>query len=283
MNSSPLARWFFALPLLLALHCWGAEPRRLDELMEKSGMNKQLAETQAQVRAGFEQALAEGKANGSWVLGAEDTSSLMRAMGGSFAAGPMKAVVRRELERLLHAADETVVLEWLATPLGRRLTRLEEEAAKAEPAGMMREAGALFSTLAPARVELVRRMVDAVDAPEAVAASTINMMTAILYGMSLSDPALDAAAAMRKVREILEPQRAAMVAEANRVMLQTFAWVYRTVSDEDLEGYARFAESPAGRRYHQASVKAIEQATVEASVETGRQFEALRRQKRQRS
>src|SRR5688572_14568832 len=146
------------MPLMLALS-WlahAAEPRRVDELMDKSGLNKQLSQSQAQVRAGLQQAVAEGKANGTWVMGEEDTAMLLRAMTGSFAPGPMKSIVRQEMERLLSADDERVVLEWLSTPLGRRFTRLEEQSAEMDPARLMKDSEAFLQTLPASRVESVR-------------------------------------------------------------------------------------------------------------------------------
>jgi hypothetical protein len=47
---------------------------------------------------------------------------------------------------------------------------------------------------------------------------------------------------------------------------------YKSLEDEDLERFVNFVESPAGLKYSDATAAALEQAISHASLDFGRQF-----------
>ncbi len=270
---------------MLAVAVGAAEPRRIDELMHKSGLWTQLGQAQEQIRTGAQEAQAQALAGkGGRKFSNDDFARLIAAMNAAYAPDKLRAAMVKELEAHLSAQDEGVVLEWLSSDLGVRLTRIEEASGELEASmAAEREAPAHFTSVPQPRINKVKRMVAAIRMGEATAAMVINMTTAIGFGMAMANAAEDPAAVAQLIRDRMEPGRERMVEAFNTRAVQSFAYVYRDVTDADLERYVAFSESPAGRRYHEASVKGMDNVLARAGIQMGREFDALMREPARRS
>jgi hypothetical protein len=172
----------------------------------------------------------------------------------------------------LSAKDEEEVLVWLSSTLGARITKIEEESG--EPEAMTkaeREIPGHFASVPAARIEKFERFGKVIHAGESTVTALINTTTAIVYGAALATPPYDAAPAII-LRERMESQRAQMVATFTQQAVEQFAYIYRGLSDEELGRYLAFAESPAGRRYHDATVKVLEDVLTHAALDMGREL-----------
>jgi len=261
--------------LFLAFLCAGiafaadTPGRRTEELMQKSGLWKQLGYFQAQVRAGIEESRASEARSGQPRIREADIERVQAAGHIAFAPDRLRASVRGDMERLLKPADEAEVLDWLSTDLGMRLTRLEEESE--DPAGyalMMREAPKYAKGLPEDRLDRMRRLEKAVQGGAASVEITIGITTAVAYGIA-STSRFGNTEMVEKLKEQIEAQRPRMLVMLREQMVTSFGWIYRTVPDEDLDRYAQFAETPAGTAYHAATIKAMTNAIVRASLEMG--------------
>ena len=266
----------FALACLLACTAFAhAAERRIDELMRKSGLHDHMAQVLAHTRAGAEQARAEAKARGNkGDLTDAQYARLILGMNVAFAPEKLRTVVRAEMLRDLSAADEEEVLRWLSSELGVRITRLEEERDDAERYQKMEAAIPEFMKTVPReRLALCERLAESIGSGESSARLMINITVAIAYGIALSVPGGDVEA-IKEIRAKLESQRPQMEAAMQQHAIGIFAYTYQPLSDAELGSYVDFAESPVGRRYHRATIKAVDKAMLQGSIELGRQFGA---------
>jgi hypothetical protein len=266
-------RFLLAIALLPALAAAGpATDARIDELLHMSGLWNQLAQIEAQVKAGAAQSQAEAKGGGPGALTDAQYKRLQAAIGVAFAADRLRSAARKEFTDALGAGEVDDVLGWLSTDLGKRATRLEEESGEMEAAKRMeREAPALLAALPASRVERFEKFVRLTRAGESMASSLINVMTAVVYGMALATPPSDTSLA-DTVRERLESQRPQLVAKYTKEAVLQFAYTYRTFSDEEIDRYIAFAETPSGRKYHDASFKLLDEVFARGSLEMGREI-----------
>jgi hypothetical protein len=58
-----------------------------------------------------------------------------------------------------------------------------------------------------------------------------------------------------------------------QAMPAIYAYTYRNVSDADMAAYTIFLTSPAGQRYHEGVLEAVEGAMARASVRLGQLLE----------
>src|SRR6185369_17814019 len=112
--SLPIARWLLiaSLPLAVAATQYDA-PRRMDQLMRKSGLWTQLGQMQEQVRNGALEGRAKEEARGAPPLEEEDFKKLTGAVERAFAPERLREVVAQELAEALPVEDEGAVLRWL--------------------------------------------------------------------------------------------------------------------------------------------------------------------------
>ena len=241
-----------------------------DELMRASGLWKQLGELAPQMAAGAEHARAQEKAAGRAGVADADFERMKRAMARAYSPERMRARVAAELARQMEPGDLPAVMEWLGSALGRRLTRLEE-AESAEPLTTARDAEIkrFAAALPEARVARLQRLAAAMSAGEAGASMMINVVVGMAHGAALAAPTPDTGP-VEELRKRLAQQRPAIVEAATRTAVRQFGHAYRDVADADLDAYLAFVESPAGLRYHDAALVALDKAMAQASYEFGR-------------
>lgn len=267
-----MLRAFLAVLAFALLPSGGAlaqDVRRTDELMKKSGLWKQLEHYDTLILSGLEEELGK-----SGVL--IDRNGLKKA-ASAFAPDNLRRDVRLVLDKEMTAADEAEVLVWLSSDVGKRMTKIEEKFGdNADPAATQRQQQAIaeFAKKVPeARLALVKRMTSALDAGNATAKAMGNMTIAIAYGAAMATGGEAEIAA--KLRREFDAERPQVAQQMERVMIATYAYMYRSASDADLGRYVDFIESPAGLRYHDASSAALEQALTLASLKFGQELGEL--------
>jgi hypothetical protein len=236
----------------------------------------------SQVKAGAQMAQAQAtKGKPGSQMGDEDYKKLVAAIDFAFAPDRLRAAVSNRMAALLSMEDEKEVLQWLSSGLGEQFTRLEEKSGEvAEVLERQEESAKLAASVPKQRREKPERLADAIQAGEGGASMMINMTSAIVYGVALATPLADAKTSVETVRSRMEAQRSRMADMVRQSAIEGFALVYQTMSDDELEQYVTFAESPAGRRYHDATQKALEHVVVEASFEMGQRLSLRKEPKR---
>ena len=268
-------RLLLALLLLCGLAPAQAQERRIDELMRKSGLWQHMGQVREAARLGAEEARAHAKANpGPHNLTEAQHQRMVAAMDKAFAPERLRAAMREALLKELDPADEAEVLRWLSADLGARITAIEEKRdTPEEQARMEREAPKVVEALPKPRLEQYVRLAKSINAGESSANMIINVTTAIAYGIAIASPHGDVAM-VKAMRAQMEADRPKMVEAFTQRSIAIFAYTYEPLSGEELEQYVRFAESAAGRRYHDATTRALDGVFARASLDMGRDFGA---------
>jgi hypothetical protein len=239
------------------------EPDLLDALIERSGMAEQLAQFEKLMLEQLHQGLEEEERDD------EVDRRIREAVASAYAPGSLENRVRGHLVGGLERAEIERVLEWLDSPLGARITRLEEEAATPESFREQLEVGEwLVSQLAEERRERYRDLDEAVEVSELNFAITVNTILAVAEGLALVSPHLDRPQP-EDVRRMVEARREEMTEQMRASTLENFAYTYRELEDAELERYIEFAGSEIGRKYHAAVSEALSQALADAGRDLG--------------
>lgn len=239
----------------------------VEELMHKSGLWLQLAQIEPMVQLSIMQELTKAGAREE-----SETWPLRQAIASAYAANRIRAEVKKQLAASLSQGDVNNALTWLSTDLGRRLTSLEEKSGEVTEYLQRQENASLFlKSLSPKRVELIRRFTKAIRAGEASASIVINTTVGMTHGVSLVS-AHSGTFDVSEIKRKLDSQKAQLIDMYERQSITQFAVIYQSVSDRDLKKYISFAESPAGRRYHAATIQALDIALTQAATEIGREL-----------
>jgi len=233
------------------------------QLVERSGLAVQLRGIAPQVEA---QVLLQRGSIEASVL-----ASVSSAAREAFRPETLQQEIERTLAAGLGAADTRKTLAWLDSAPGKRVTRAEEQSALPDEASMNRFVAAMKAKPPSARrIKLINDTIAASGSYELYAKTMEEMAFGVMVGMDSAQP-VEKRRGGKRLRSDL---RKAMPPETTKQKLQEalpglFAYTYRDISDDALQGYVTFLRSPAGRRYSRASYDAYARAMVAASLRMG--------------
>lgn len=279
------SRWIAGLAGLLC--CTAAHAGKLDaavqELMIKSGIEKQTSSFPDHIRAGMQQARRQGQ--GQPDMTDTEYAALEDAAAKAYNAGAIRAAVAREFATGLTAADINAALAWLDSPVGARITRLEEAASTTAAYTAMQAwaRGLREGDIAPARLERVRRLDRAIRATEFGVNVAVNTQLAIVAAFMATRPAAEQAQAFEAMKAQLDQSRDQLFQATQQETLASLLYAYRDLADADLERYIAFSESPAGRKYMEVAMKGFDRALVDAARNAGRLIAEQLKQKKQKA
>jgi hypothetical protein len=246
----------------------GAAADPVDELMQKSGLWKQIGEFEPTMQAGIAQSQPGGKP-----LDEDALRALRRAAAAGYAPERMRAAVRAQMARELAPRDIREVMAWLSTDLGRRITAAEEKASEPAQAQRLADAGArMLAKMPRSRRALLERLVTATRAAEFNASLLIDTTVGVMRGIELVTPQDGDNPGAEEVIAGIEARKPALIEAMRAESAAAFAVAYESLRDADLRKYVRFAESPLGGRYHDVTSRALESALADGAQEMGRQL-----------
>ena len=272
--------YLFALFALFAGFAAAQTPvnvNRLDDLIVKSGMWKQIGQLEPMVQAGVDQAQVQANEN---KLKDIELKALKKAIATAYAPARMRADARNFLESELAEADQKQVLTWLDSDTGKKINLLEEQSGEVTDRKKRdQESSAYAATLPKNRSDRIQRFMQVVRASEAMASLIINNNLAIANGLAMTAPVQELIS-LEALSKQLESQRPQLIASMDKRLLAEYAYIYRTVTDAEIDAYIAFAETPSGRKYHAAFIAAIERAMTEASLVVGFEMGNIKKQKK---
>ncbi len=219
------------------------DPRSVQTLMNKSGLDKQLEQIAPMVQSGITRANQQSKA-----LSPEALNALGGMAARAFDAKALKEKVRKHIQANLSGTDIQAALAWLGSPLGEKITKLEEDASTpAAYAEMQKTAGKLARNAG--RIDLAGKLDNAVKATETGVAVALNIQTALFAALTSAAPP-DKRPSMEDIEKEVMKSKGQIRSAVEQDTLLTFLYTYRSLSDAEINKYIDFAESASGKKYH---------------------------------
>lgn len=229
-----------------------------EEVLELAGVRPQLAATPAKMAGEF-------KPRGGR-LNAEDAAALEQILARHFDADRLYSQVRADFKRRADARKLIDVAEWLRSPLGQKITALEVAAGQETDAGQRTIAFAPGGRGGPpaARVALVER----IDWTAGITDGSLESMLAVARAMAMAinralapDERQTTAQIERQMQQLRGQARARLAQSTIAFML----YQYRSLEDDELQQYADFLASDAGRWYSATMSKAMNRTVAVAA------------------
>jgi hypothetical protein len=229
-----------------------------DEVLELSGVKPQLAVAPAKIAGEFKP--RRGRLN------AEDAAALEQILARHFDAERLYGQVRSEFRKRAEAQKLTDVAEWLRSPLGQKIIALEVAA------GLETDAAQRMIAFAPggrggppaARVALVEKIDWSAGITDGSLESTLAVARAMAMAINRALPPDERQTSAQIERQIqqLRGQARAKLAQATIMFM---LYEYRTLEDDELQQYADFLASDAGRWYSATMSKAMNRTVAAAA------------------
>ncbi|HEY5657968.1 MAG TPA: hypothetical protein VIY27_09280 [Myxococcota bacterium] len=264
-----------ALPILwvaLALGASAATPPnnpkgQMDEIFFLSGLEAQLGAVGDNLGAAIEPQIQ--------YLPPAQGQALQRAVLREFDADLLQRDVERHLEQAHNPRHAERVLEWLRSPIGRRIAKLDLAAAQPEAATELQAYALGLANNPPpvARIALIRQLDVATGMTDFTVDATLTSALATALGASGALPAAQQATE-EEIRATLEAQRQVLRPEIEKMMIASMLYSYRSLGDDELRRYIDFSESESGRWYHESVKRALLDTLEDASTRVGRALAA---------
>lgn len=155
-------------------------------------------------------------------------------------------------------ADSGPALAFFESPLGRKITAAETLATRRDQLAQYAN-GLPRQQATPQRQQLAQRLSRALPASEAGAKVSMALASVAADSLSQMLPGL-----LGQGQGLLEGQRQNVVQQIGADLDNTLLYVYRGLSDAELQQFADFAESPAGQAYYQAALAAVKAGLASA-------------------
>ncbi len=245
---------------LMCAHAAAADTSaKITRLMEVSGINFALKQILPGMLGGFDAAQQQQP------LPANARAALRDAAIQSFQAAPMQDKLRAKLAGTLNEKQIDDTLVWLDTPLGRRITEMENTTN--DPANtpkMLAYAEDLQKRPATgARVKQIQDLNRALHMSETMATITEATLLATALGFNAAQPRQ-----MQAPQERIQKQIKANMPEIKKAseqhLILALLFTYRALTDAELDSYIKFAKSPSGEAYHKSTLAGMNEAMLEA-------------------
>ena len=230
----------------------------LNTLMEKSGINATLTHFPQNLKS----IAARQKPS---KCTPPHSQHFAMAVDGAFDAKTLTHNMRSKLHDTMSVGDMQQILAWLNTPLGAKITALENEASSPQALLATQEQFAALS-LDSARVAQLEQLIDATNM---VAYSTslaekmqVSVVKAIMHN-SLQQTSL------QELQLNIEKNHSSLRGIIQRELQMSGLYTYQSLSNTELQQYIDFIKSPIGQKYHTTTTIALNYITTKAGERFG--------------
>jgi hypothetical protein len=268
--------WFIPAIAIVFIGSFAGQAKsadRLRELMELTGLDKAFDEIGAGIKVGMKQALPNNPTMSAALQG-KVIAAMEPAADAAFAPETLKREFRLGMTGKLAEADLDSIFAFYKSPLGARITALENAAQSADAqAQITKMAGGLLERLKnePERAKVLTLMNSSLRLTENATDVAFNMGRAVAVGMAAADERTAALTdeTIGAIDSEFEKMRPAMTAQIKKQVLLTQAYTYRDVSIPEVRQYLEFIQSPAGKRFYDAAMPAMSAVLVKAGGDFG--------------
>ncbi|MGH8419032.1 MAG: DUF2059 domain-containing protein [Pseudomonas sp.] len=235
-----MRRLFFLLLMFCTMPAWADGH---DQLYKVAGWPEQ--------RAHFNDALKAAQQRYRNSLPPAVFDALVSNSNQRFAPQAMDQRAEQNLRQTLQ--DPNPALQFFQSPLGRKIVNAELTATR--PDQLAKNAQGLPKMqVSDNRMLIIGHLSNALPAKEAGAEVSLAIAGVAADSLSSMIPGLMGGGS---TQGMLEGQRQRLMAQIANDMSNTLLYVYRDLSDAELEEFSTFAESNEGKAYYQAALAAI--------------------------
>lgn len=193
-----------------------------------------------------------------------------------FAADRLHERLARLLEGKLSAEEQDVLGVFFQSDFGRRMTQLERNAALLGPMaqiGAISRGEMLLATAPVIRSTQIEQLMELVSA-EISAAMVGQSLRALLLGLSISHQEGHVAVPWEEIDAQVNAMMPGLMADIGQTQRAMMAYVYRDLSDDELDRYISFLRTPAAQKFYAIAAYAVGRIVADGMADFGEAFAA---------
>lgn len=256
-----------AIAMYLGLAHASEASQLYNELFQRSGLAGQLEQAPALIEQNFRSDLAQQGRRG---LDPDLLDAIGREVRKAFSPGIMKAVIVAHLRKRLQAKDAREVLKWLKTPLGEKITRLDEEASTPQGQAELEKFAMTLdkSTMSRQQVNLIKRLSVDTHAVESVLDISLGIQKGVAAA-ALAVSSRDDLSSLPALFERIDSRREELRTYFEKTVLISMLYSYQSLNPTELQRYLKFVNTSHGSAYHRVMFEALKNAATQAALRLG--------------
>lgn len=243
----------------------------LDEFYIKSGLEEQLKHLPEVFKLNLDQQTAlVDKSQGILKEYYESTNDLLNK---SFDSSKIGASIKSDLKKEISSKDINLILDFLKTPTGEKVTQLEIDATKAVTSS---EFNKYLSTLSSnpipeSRLNLLSRLSELIDVLDFTTEMTINMQFAITAAITYTLPSelTEDKISLTKIKQKLDDSKPLIKSALEPVIIYTLNFTYKDLTENELKQYITFYENDVAQNFNKVFIDSYLKAITRASFDFG--------------
>lgn len=263
----------FVLGALVLMSTWvpshaqgtKADPNPLvEEVLELSGARRQIAQIPAVVQAGA----AQQKTG----LKPEDEAKINRIIAESYQVDALYQTVRAHLQQHFDRQRFGVLLQWLRSPLARKISGLEVRASTPQAVQEMQQFATQLHRNPPGRERLT--LLRKLDETTGMTEFNIEMIVSSFRELAKAiDPMLPPEKRLKKgeLEHLTNDMRAQVAIPVKNEVMLTLLYTYHPLTESELRAYLAFLESATGKWFSRVASDALLTAMRGAAARVGRE------------
>lgn len=193
-----------------------------------------------------------------------------------FDAGDLHQRLAKALEGKFSTDEQAVLGAFFHSEFGKRMTVLERDAARLEPAAQIaaiaegQELVAAASVIRQTQIDALMELVSA----EISAAMVGQSVRALLLGLSVSHQQGEVTVPWQEIDTQVEAMMPGLLADVGRTQRAMMTYVYRDLTDADLDRYIEFLRTPAAQKFYAVAAYAVGRIVADGMSAFGEAFAA---------
>lgn len=227
---------------------------KMERYMELSGIEEMIDAMPLQIDAMINQRLLTAK-------NPEIEKQTLQVLNDAWDSGQMKGAIIHHLQLYSNEKEISALLDWREEPLAKKITAAELESSLPEfQSNLMRYIADLqLAPPSPETMRAIQRLVQATDMVDMMVEMTVQVSKAMISSFTKSGlNSEDNKSVSAAVDEQIDSMRASIRPGMEQQAILMSYYIYRNISDEDLNNYAKFYESSLGTR----ELKLVSEALV---------------------
>jgi len=262
------------LTLLLSLSASASDSVRPGDqdilaVMDLSGLTATIVQVPEQMQAGLHTSQQGNRGN----ISGTDYGALKKIFSDTFSAEAIKHDVVEYLGQSYDKNRYTSLVELLQSPLAKRMTALEVATGTPDEFKNMLQYATGLATNPPSaeRVALVAELDKVSHATKLTATLQIETLRSMLGAFASYSPG-EESATKEKLNHIINDGREQIVTTAHQLVLVSYLYTYRDVSNEDLRKYIAIYRNADLQWYLDTASSALVRAIENSSFAAGRRI-----------
>jgi len=240
--------------LISVLNAQKITSKSFNEVMELSGINKQMLEYPSLVKAGM-----TSSKNQNNDMSDKEFSQMLSVVDEAFKPSKILTSIGIEIKKNVSQKDAKSLLKWYKSDIGKYITKAEEDSSTAQAyMQMIKEVKVLLKN--QKKVFFAKRIDKLLKSTQMVVELQINTAIAIFTAMnkpSKSD--------MTIFRSQISRQKHIIEKNAHEMIILSYVYAYKNISNEDLEKYMNFLNQKSTIKFNDSATRGIVKALNNSS------------------